>query len=58
MNTIIEGLSGKKTFIVGFAFLAYALGGFLSSSIPQEEAVRLILEGLAVISARAAIAKV
>jgi hypothetical protein len=50
-------LEGKKTYIVVLAMIAFAASGLFLGRLDGQEAVKLILEALAILGLRDAIAK-
>ena len=56
MSNILKFLSGKKTYIVGLGFIG--MGAFMISQNQSELGMSKILEGLAIMSGRAAIGKI
>ena len=57
MTKFIEALKGKKTYLLAFALLAYALGGYFTGHLTATEAIGLIWGSGVVSSIRAAISK-
>lgn len=50
-------LSGARTYIAGVGMMLYAIGGWLSGQHDPNAAVKLFLEGLAIVGLRGALAK-
>jgi len=50
-------LSGKKTFLVAGAMIAYAIGGMVLGYVEPSEGVPLVMEALAIAALRLGIAK-
>lgn len=50
-------LDGKKTYVAGFALIAFAILGALLRKIENEVALQLLLEGFGLIGLRHAIEK-
>lgn len=48
-------LAGKKTYIVAFLTIAYAIGGYLTGTVPVTDVVELLLGGGGLASLRNAI---
>ena len=52
---LIQFLKGKKTYLLGLAGLAYAIGGFSTGHLAQKEALDAAWASLTVIMMRAGI---
>ncbi len=56
--SFVSFLSGKKTYALGLVAILYGVSGFLTGHLDANSATDTIWAGLAVITGRAAIAKV
>ena len=57
MTSLIESLKGRKTYLLAFALLAYAIGGYITGHLTLPDALGLIWGSGIVSSIRAAISK-
>ena len=53
----LKGLFTTKTFWVGVGMIGYAVFGFITGHVPQDQAIKNILEGVGFITLRSAINK-
>jgi hypothetical protein len=57
MNTIIDALRGKKTYLLAFAAVVYAVAGYASGNLDAKSAMDVVWAALTSASMRAAISK-
>lgn len=58
MDKIKEFLSGKKTYLGGIAMILIGINAWVNGSATDIEAIRTIIEGIIVMTGRAAISKI
>lgn len=58
MNKLKEFLSGKKTYIGGLVMILLGIKAWVEGSATDIESIRTIIEGIIIMTGRAAISKI
>ena len=58
MKKLQETLAGKKTYLVAFGLIAYAVLGVVMGQMTLEQATQVVLNGLGLAALRSGVAKV
>lgn len=57
MEKLLNQLSGKKTYLVSFALVVFAVTGVITGNLTSDQAVALVLNGLGLGALRAGVQK-
>lgn len=57
VKEVSKSLSGKKTYTVGLAMIAYAVAGMVLGYTDANDAIEMLLQGLGVIALRLGVRK-